>query len=76
MAKLSKKGALAINQIPSVAIVLVLAAVVIAVGAYVLSQINTTAGFTANSTEANATTDGATALGTLATWLPIYTISA
>lgn len=71
--KSNKKG-VALNEIPSVAIILVLAAVVIAIGAYVLTSIDSTAGFAANSTASNATIAGQTALGTLATWLPIIAL--
>lgn len=68
----SKKGQVAgLNQLPSVAILFVLAAVVIAVGAYVLQEIDTTAGFTDNTAAANATEYGQQSLETLAQWMPI-----
>lgn len=71
--KVSKRGQ-GLNQLPSVAIIFVLAATVIAVGAYVLTQIDTTAGFANGSVAANATIAGQTALGTLATWLPVIAV--
>lgn len=74
MVKLNKRGMYGLQSIPSVAIVFVLAATVIAVGAYVLTEINTSAGFTVNSTAYNATAAGQTSLGTLATWLPIIAV--
>lgn len=72
--KLNKKGYSGLQQLPSLAIIFVLAATVIAIGAYVLTQINTTAGFAADSVAANATIDGQTALGTLAEWLPVIAV--
>ncbi len=71
--KMNKRG-IALSEIPSVAIVLMLAAVVISIGAYVLTQINTTAAFAASSVASNATIDGQTALGTLASWLPVIAV--
>jgi len=55
MINLKKKGQLGLNALPAVAVALVLAAIVFAVGINVTSE--TGDGFTANSAEANATSD-------------------
>lgn len=70
---MNKKG-VNLSEMPSIAITFVLIAVVVAIGAYILSSINTTAAFTANSTASNATGYGSAGLQTLAQWLPIIAL--
>lgn len=57
--QIDKKGQVGgLSALPSVAILFVLAAVVIAIGAYVLQEITTTAGFVENSVAYNSTQYG------------------
>ncbi len=63
-----------VGSLISYGLIFVVLAVVLAVGAYVLSQIGTTANFTANSVSATTLTNGQTALNTFSTWLPILAV--
>lgn len=66
--KTNKKGAMTLSDLAPVAIAFVFVAVVIGVGATVLSSIK--AGQTANSTAANTTQSGLDSLDELGGWLP------
>ena len=63
-----------IGDLTTIGIVFVVLTVILAVGAYILSTINTTAGFAAGSVASNTLANGQTALGTFASWLPILAI--
>ncbi|MEM3416248.1 MAG: hypothetical protein QW719_02845 [Candidatus Micrarchaeaceae archaeon] len=65
---------LGLGDLEGIAIIFVVLAVVLAVGAYILSTIGTTANFPANSVSATTLSNGQTALNTFATWLPILAI--
>ncbi len=66
--------ALGLGDITPVAIIVVVAIVAVAIGAYIVSTIGNT--FTANSQAANVTTKGASALATFSTWFTIIVIVA
>ena len=64
----NKKGAMSLSDLAPVAIAFVFVAVVLGVGATVLSDIK--ADQTASSTAANATQEGLDSLSELSSWLP------
>ena len=55
-------------------LVFVVLAVVLAVGAYILSSIGNTAGFASGSVPANTLNEGQQALQTFSNWLPILAV--
>ncbi len=55
-------------------LVFVVLAVVLAIGAYILSSINNTAGFAAGSVPSNTLNEGQQALQTFSNWLPILAV--
>lgn len=70
----SYKGQLGVGDLTTIGIVFVVLAVVLSIGAYILTSVNTAAGFAANSVSANVVTQGTSALNTFATWLPILAV--
>ena len=69
----SKKG-FAVGDLAGIAIVFVLLGVTLAIGAYVLDQINTAGGFTAGGASATAIGNATSGISQLAQWLPIIAI--
>jgi len=68
--KLGKKG-ISFSQLSSVAMLFVLTGVTLGIGAYVLSSIQTTAGWATTSDEYIAVENATDAIATLADWLPL-----
>lgn len=68
----SRKGQL--GGLPGAAMAFVLVGVMLAIGAYILSEINTSAGFTAGSTETNVIGNASAGLLNLGTWLPLIAL--
>ena len=68
--KLGKKG-ISFSQLSSVALLFVLIGVTLGIGAYILSQISTTAGWAVTSTEYAAVSNATTGIANIAEWLPI-----
>ena len=67
----NKKGqAPSIGNLPTFAVLLVVAGVTIAIGAQVMSTIQTNAGFTANSSADNATINALDGLNQMSSFLP------
>jgi len=71
---LNKKGVGFADMLPMV-ITFVIVGIAIVIGVYMISEINTQAGFTANSSAANATAKVQTGMGTFANMLPIIAIA-
>ena len=72
--KLMGKKGFALNELSGVALVFVLLGVTLAIGAYILSSVNTAGGFTAGSASATAIGNATNGVSQLATWLPIIAI--
>lgn len=68
------KAQMGLGDLTTIGIIFVVLAVVLAIGAYILTSVNTAAGFTANSVSSNTLTNGEVALNTFATWLPILAV--
>lgn len=69
------KAQLGLGDLQTVAIIFVVLAVVLAVGAYILTTIGSQPGFsTANSVANTTLTQGQNAISTFATWLPILAV--
>ena len=71
--KLGKKG-ISLQGLPGVAMAFVLIGVMLAIGAYILSSISTSAGFATDSAAANLISNATTGLGTLGSWLPLIAL--
>ena len=69
----TRKG-IALSQLTSVALLFVLVGVTLGIGAYVNSQIQSTAGWAAGTTEYMAVGNATAGIGKLAQWLPIIAI--
>lgn len=72
--KKTMKGQLGIGDLSTIGIIFVVLAVILAIGAYILSSVGTAANFSANSVANQTLTNGQTALKTFATWLPILAV--
>ena len=71
---LNKKGVSFADMLPMV-ITFIVVGVAIVIGAYLVSEIDTQAGFDANSAAANATAKVQTSLATFSNMLPIIAIA-
>ena len=71
--KLGKKG-ISLQGLPGVAMAFVLIGVMLAIGAYILSSITTSAGFVTNTAPANVTRDASAGLVAIASWLPLIAL--
>lgn len=71
--KIGKKG-VTMNQLSGVVLLFVLAGVTLGIGAYVNSQIQTTAGWGTGSKEYLAVANASSGIEKLASWLPIIGI--
>ena len=69
----SSKG-IALNQLPAVGMLLVLVGVVLGIGAYVNSQIQTTAGWESTSIPYLAVQNATQGIANLSSWMPIIAI--
>jgi len=72
--KKTMRAQVGLGDLSTIGIIFVVLAVVLAVGAYILTTINTTAGFAVGSISANTLSFGQSALQTFAQWLPILAI--
>lgn len=63
-----------LNDLAGVGLAFVLIGVVLAVGAYINTSIQTTAGWSTGSTASNAVGNATSGIGQLASWLPIIAI--
>ena len=68
-----KKG-IALSQLTTVALLFVLVGVTLGIGAYVNSQIQTTAGWASTTTEYLAVSNATSGISKLSQWLPIIAI--
>ena len=73
MFRMGKKG-LSLGDLVTVTLSFVLIGVVGAIGTYINSQVNTTAGFAAGSAGALAISNATAGISTLMQWLPIIAI--
>ena len=62
------------NQMAGVGMAFVLIGVVLGMGAYINSQIISTAGWTTGSVERDAVNNATSGIGTLSSWLPIIAV--
>ena len=69
-----KSKGIALNQLPAVGMLLVLLGVVLGVGAYVNSQIQSTAGWASTSTQYLAVQNATQGIANLSSWMPIIAI--
>ena len=72
--KKTMRAQVGLGDLSTIGVIFVVLAVVLAIGAYILSTINTTAAFAANSISSNTLNFGQSALSTFAQWLPILAI--
>jgi hypothetical protein len=73
MKKFGKKG-FGFNDLTAVAMMFVLVGVMLGIGAYINSQIQSTAGWAATSTAYLAVANSTQGIATLSSWLPIIAI--
>ena len=71
--KLGKKG-ISFSQLSSVGLIFVLVGVTLGIGAYVNSQVQTTAGWATTSSEYLAVANATSGISKLASWLPIIAV--
>lgn len=71
--KIGKKG-FGLQDLSGVGLMFVLVGVTLGVGAYINSQLTTTAGWTAGSAEATAVGNATAGIAKLASWLPIIAV--
>jgi len=67
----TSKGALSFDSLSGFGLTMVLTGIILAIGAYILTQTNTTAGFVAGSVSATTINNASAALLVIAQWLPI-----
>jgi hypothetical protein len=72
--KLSYRKGVSFSQLSTVALLFVLVGIILAIGAYVLAQVNTTAGFASTTIQAAAIGNATAGIGQLAQWMPIIAI--
>ena len=63
-----------VSSLVTYGIIFVVLAVVLSIGAYILSSISTTAAFGANTVANTTLVNGQSALKTFSTWLPILAV--
>lgn len=71
--KLNTKG-LSFSELTAVALMFVLVGVTLGIGAYVNSQIQTTAGWAASTVAYQAVQNATIGIGTISSWLPIIAV--
>lgn len=71
--KLGKKG-ISFSQLSSVGLIFVLVGVTLGIGAYVNSQVQSTAGWATTSDEYLAVANATSGISKLASWLPIIAV--
>lgn len=71
---MTKKKALSFESMVRYGMLFVLVGIILGIGAYVNSQVQTTAGWATTSVEYLAVQNATTGIGTLSSWLPIIAV--